>query len=217
MRALLVLLAACAAGLPPAASAQQAAGDRPRWTLEAYGGNAVDLWSRLRVEQDGGYAKSQRADFDTRGFTSPYWYMLRVSQWRGNYGWELSFIHHKLYLRNRPEGVSDLSISHGFNILTANSAYRAGDWTYRFGIGPVIAHPEATINGVHYDGPYQLTGGAALAGVGRRFYFGRSAFVSIEGMLTVAYANPKMRGDPSAEMRVLNTALHGAIGLGYDF
>src|SRR3954470_12198178 len=142
------------------------------WNLEVAGGDALSFHNRLKIEQEGGYSQSVNADYETRAFRSPLYYMLRAGRWQGDEGWELSLLHHKLYLTNPPPGVSGLSVSHGFNVITVNRAFNRGDWTWRLGAGPVVTHAEATILSTTYDGPYRLAGAAALASVGRRFYIG---------------------------------------------
>jgi hypothetical protein len=195
--------------LPFAAAAQT-------WSIEAYVGDAYNFRTRLEVSQDGGFSRTLRADYETRGFETPLYYMLRAGRWNGERAWEAALIHHKVYLRNPPTGVADLSISHGFNILAVSLAARRGDWTYRFGAGPVITHAEATITGVRYDGPYRLSGAALVAGGGRRFNLGKSAFLSAELMASAAYARPKLEGTPSARIETGNVALHAVFGLGVD-
>lgn len=187
------------------------------WSVEAFLGDAYNFRSRLKVEQDGGYSRSLNADYDTKGFESPLYYTLRGGRWTDDRAWELSFTHHKLYLQNPPAGVASLSVSHGFNILTVNRAFRSGNWVYRFGAGPVITHAEGAINGIGYDGSYKLSGAALMAGGGRRFYLGKSAFFSLEAMATAAYANPKMSGPLNAEIKVSNIAIHGLAGIGFEF
>lgn len=188
-----------------------------RWSLEAYLGDAYNFRTRFKIEQDGGFSRSGRADYETRGFERPLYYMLRAARWQEARAWEASLIHHKLYLRNPPDGVGALSISHGFNIISVNRAARAGDWIYRFGAGPVVTHAEAVINGVAYDGPYKLSGAALLAGGGRRFEVSKSVFLSVEVMATAAYARAKLSGTPQAELRTSNLAIHGRLGMGIGF
>ncbi len=187
------------------------------WTIEASLGNAYNLRAPLKVEQDGGYSRSLTADYETRAFEAPPHYMLRASRWNDESAWELSLLHHKIYLENPPDGVSSLSVSHGFNIATLNRAYRSGHWLVRFGAGPVITHAEAMINGTRYDGPYRLSGIAALAGGGYRYYLRQKTFVSLEGAVTAAYARPKMSGPPDARLTITNIALHGFLGIGQEF
>ena len=38
------------------------------WNLEAFGGNAYNFDSRLRIAQDGGFSESLTAKYETRGF-----------------------------------------------------------------------------------------------------------------------------------------------------
>jgi hypothetical protein len=187
------------------------------WSLEAYVGDAYNFRTRLEVEQDGGYSRSLRADYETRGLDRPLYYVLRAARWQGARAWEVSLIHHKLYLTNPPDGVAALSISHGFNIFSLNRGGRSGHWTYRLGAGPVVTHAEAMINGVRYDGPYRLAGAAMLAGGGRRFELGRSVFLSLELMATAAHARAKLPGSPQAKISTTNAALHAVGGIGIDF
>ncbi len=188
-----------------------------RWSLEAYLGDAYNFRSTLKIKQDGGFSRSLTADYDTNGFDTPQYYTLRGSRWEQDRAWELSLIHHKLFLNNPPAGVAALSVSHGFNILTVNRAFRSGNWVYRFGAGPVITHAEGIINGISYDGPYKLSGAALLAGGGRRFYVGKTTFLSLEAMATAAYASPEMSGPLNAEIKVTNVAIHGLAGIGFEF
>jgi hypothetical protein len=188
-----------------------------RWTLEGYLGDAYNFHSRLKITQDGGFSRSLSADYDTNGLDSPLYYTVRGARWEQDRAWELSLMHHKLYLQNPPAGVAALSVSHGFNILTVNRAFRTDNWIYRFGAGPVITHAEGIINGVSYDGSYQLSGVALLAGGGRRFYVARSTFFSLEAAATAAYASPTMSGPPNAEIKVTNFAIHGLAGIGFEF
>src|SRR5574341_251609 len=197
------------ATLPPLACAQT-------WTFEGFLGDAYNLSSRLKIEQDGGYAKTLSADYRTRGFAPPFYYVLRAARWHEGRAWEGALIHHKLYLANPPDGVADLSISHGFNIVSLNRAVRAAHWVYRFGGGLVITHAEATINGVRYDGPYRLSGAALLVGGGWRFDFSRSFFASAELMATAAYASAKLSGPPDGRIETSNVAIHALAGIGYE-
>jgi hypothetical protein len=187
------------------------------WSVEAYLGDAYNFRTRLKVEQDGGYARSVNARYDTRGFESPLYYTLRAARWTDDRAWEMSLTHHKLYLQNPPAGVSSLSVSHGFNIIAVSRAFRHGDWVYRFGAGPVITHAEGTVNGITYDGPYRLAGAALMAGGGRRFYVGKSTYFSLEARVTVAYASPTMSGARDTDLKISNVAVHGLAGFGFDF
>jgi hypothetical protein len=188
-----------------------------RWSLEGYLGNAYNFPSQLKITQDGGFSRSISADYDTNGFDPPLYYMVRGARWEQARAWELSLIHQKLYLQNPPAGVAALSVSHGFNILTVNRAFRSDNWIYRFGAGPVITHAEGIINGVSYSGSFQLSGVALLAGAGRRFYLGKSTFLSLEAAATAAWFDAGMSGPPNADIQGTNVAIHGLAGMGFEF
>ncbi len=189
---------------------------RDGWSFEAMLGDAYNFRARLEIDQES-FRRELTADYATRGFDTPLYYAVRVSRWRGDDGWELQHIHHKLYLQNPPAGVSAFSVSHGFNIVSVNRAWQRAGWTVRLGAGPVVTHAEGTINGVIYDGPYEVAGAALLAGAGRRVYFGRTTFVQIEGAATAGYAKPQPDGDPALRLSVTNVALHALVGVGVDF
>jgi hypothetical protein len=186
------------------------------WSFEAYLGDAYNFRTRLKIEQDGGFSRSLGADYNTNGFEVPLYYLLRAGRWQESRAWEVSLIHHKLYLGNPPDGVASLSISHGFNIVSLNRAARAGNWVYRFGAGPVITHAEAVINGVVYDGPYRLSGAALLAGGGWRVGLSGSVFLSAELMATAGYVKAKLSGPPDATIRTSNVAVHALAGIGME-
>ena len=200
----IVLAALIVIGAPAAAQS---------WSIEAFVGDAYNFRTRLEVT-DRGFSRSVRADYQTRGLDTPLYYVLRAGRWQDHRAWEAALIHHKIYLQNPPEGVSDLSISHGFNIFAITRAARSGDWTWRVGAGPVITHAEATINRVRYDGPYRLSGAAILAGGGPRFALGERWFLSADLMATAAYARPKLSGD--ARIEATNVAVHALVGIGAE-
>ena len=211
IRRLLPLLLATAAS---PASAQ--------WTVEALGGNAWSMNTRLNIRQEPSYDRSLKADYETRGFRSPPYYALRAAyRWQGEKDeasyWEAQLLHHKLYLKNPPDGVSSLSMSHGFNIVSFNGVYRTGNWVFRFGGGPVVTHAEGSVNGVTYDGRYELSGFAGLMAVARRFPLRGGFFASLEGMVTAAYAKPELRGNLNGELKTTNIAIHALAGVGYEF
>jgi len=189
---------------------------RDGWSFETFLGDAYNFHSRLKIDQES-FRRELTADYDTRGFQTPLYYSMRVARRQGDGAWELQHIHHKIYLRNPPAGVASLSVSHGFNIVTANRAWDRNGMTVRLGAGVVVTHAEGTINGVLYDGPYELAGVALLAGVGKRLYLSRAAFFQIESQATAGYAKPEPKCDPALKLSVANVALHGLLGVGVDF
>ena len=189
---------------------------RDGWSFETLLGDAHNFDTHLKIQQ-GDFTRTLTADYKTHGFQTPLYYSGRMAHWNGDRAWELQLIHHKLYLNNPPTDVESLSVSHGFNIVTLNHAWDIDGLILRAGVGPVVTHAEARVNGVVYDGPYELSGAAVLVGAGKRVYFGRSAYVQMEAAATAAYTEPRAEGAPALKLSVSNIALHGMIGIGIDF
>ncbi|MDP3296456.1 MAG: hypothetical protein Q8N09_02515 [Thermodesulfovibrionia bacterium] len=61
------------------------------------------------------------------GFNSPY-YAWRIGVWDDNRAWELELIHQKIILKNKPEEVQHFEISHGYNLITINRAWRLSQY-----------------------------------------------------------------------------------------
>lgn len=180
-------------------------------------GDAFNLTSRTHIHHVQTSPASFGGDYETRGFEGPVHYTLRVTRWHDDRGWELQLLHHKLYLRNRPPGVEALSISHGFNIVTLGRAYALDPWRFRFGLGPVIAHPEARIGGVSYGGDYELAGAAAVGSVGATIPLTPRWSLAGEIAATFGYADAHPRGEPDLRFSVRNPAIHAQLGIGYRF
>ncbi|HET9445417.1 MAG TPA: hypothetical protein VFO35_04115, partial [Steroidobacteraceae bacterium] len=96
-------------------------------------------------------------------------------------------------------------------------AYALHPWRFRLGLGPVIAHPEARIRGVSYDGDYELAGAAAVGSAGATFALTPRVWVIGEVAITVGYADVHLRGEPASSFNVLNPAIHARIGFDYRF
>lgn len=187
------------------------------WSAEAMLGAVYNFNTRLRLDQGGYGTIVTTARYDTHPFEQPLYYALRVSRWTGDKAWEGMLIHDKLYLANPPPEVQGFSITHGFNILGITRATRGERFTYRFGAGVVITHAEGTVRGVQYDGGYELSGVSLIAGISKRFYISGPWFVVAELMGTLSYAEPNLGGTPELKASVPNAAIHGHIGIGYDF
>jgi hypothetical protein len=206
--------AACACLVTPshAAAAQDA-----EWSAELLIGDAFNLTSRTHIHHVQTSPASFGGDYATRGFEGPLHYAWRLTRWNQDRGWELQLLHHKLYLRNRPPGVEALSVSHGFNIVTLGRAYALDPWRFRVGLGPVIAHPEARIGGVSYEGDYELAGAAAIGSVGATFEVTPHWSIVGEIAATVGDADVHPDGEPDLRFSVRNPAIHAQFGIGYRF
>lgn len=187
------------------------------WRLEGHFGTAWNVPSTLTLRQDGQPELHLDAHWSTQPFRAAPYYAVRLAWWRGNAGWELQQLHHKIYLPEptpSPE-VQHFEVSHGYNLFSLARAWRRQRWTARLGAGVVLARPHSHVRGL--EGPdqggvveaYFLTGPALHAGIGARL--GEAVTLLPEIRLTAARAHvPIARGDADAP----NFALHFQIGLG---
>jgi hypothetical protein len=196
---------------------QATAAQEPEWSAEVLIGDALNLTSRTQIHTAPVAPAAFGGDYETRGFEAPLHYAWRLTHWNQDRGWEIQLLHHKLHLRNRPAPVEALSISHGFNIVTLGRAYAVGPWRFRFGLGPVIAHPEARIAGSSYQGDYELAGVAALGSAGALLDLTPRWSVVGEVAATLGYADVHPSGAPDLRFSVRNPAIHAQVGIGYRF
>jgi hypothetical protein len=191
------------------------------WTLAGGVGGAKSLPTPLSIEQEGFPPIELSARYDNRPFDSPPHWMLRLSARVEGGIWELQYLHHKLYLSNRPAEVERFDVTHGYNILTLGRAWPRGAFQLRIGVGVVIAHPESTVRGRRF-GPEEgifgldqyLTGPAVALGASREFRLGRRVFVAAELQVTAAHARVPIQGGSASAP---NVALHFLLGPGFRF
>jgi len=188
-----------------------------QWSLQIFGGAPFNFNLPLTIHQSGHPDLKVTGNYDSRPFEVPYYYAWRVGAWNGNKAWELELVHNKLYLKNRPPEVQEFSISHGYNLLTVNRAWKEKGFMFRGGLGVVITHPETTIRGRSHpqeggiSGGYFLSGPTVQGAVEKRFHIWRWLIGSLEGKLTVSYARIPVEG---GHADVPNVAVHGLFGLG---
>lgn len=199
----------CLACAGPAAAAVE---------LRLSGGSAYNIPAPLSIRQDGGAVLDRWARYDTQGLTMPLYWAARAGLWRAGRAWEIELIHHKLYLTDKPPDVQEFNVSHGFNLVYVNRAWRAGSWSWRAGAGFVAAHPESRIRGRTFEGGgiegYHLAGPAAQVSVDRRFHVWRGLSIAVEVKATLAWARVPVSG---GHARLWNPALHGLLGVGWSF
>ncbi len=182
---------------------------RAEWRLELAVGGVSNFTTGLKIESETGAFRLD-ADYETKPFRGPLYYSVRA----GRGSWEMELIHHKLYLKNTGPVVQSFSISHGYNLVMVNHTWEVRKILVRIGAGIVVAHPETIIAGIVSEPGYELTGPAFQAGIGKRFALSRHFFAALEGKVTAATA--RFRID-NADVTAPNIALHGLIGLGYQF
>jgi len=194
---------------------------RPTWTFELLGGDAYCFRMPLTITQSGDEDIELTATYKTNSFVPPIYYAYRFARWQDTRAWELEFVHLKMELTNPPSEVQHFEISHGYNLLTLNRAWTVKALILRVGGGIVISHPENTVRerslawdkGIFKTG-YHLSGVTAQVAVGKRWQIGRKFFLTFDGKLTGSYARVPV-ADGHAD--VPNAAIHGLIGLGYEF
>jgi hypothetical protein len=216
--ALALALPAAAASRPDAEAGT--AGSGAAWVLQLGTGSALQLRSRLVVEQDGEADLDFTARYETRPYTSgaPY-YTLRLGRWAGNAAWEVETHHHLVTLVDGPPQIGGFSLTHGYNLNTLNRAWLAGGFVWRLGAGIVITHPESIVRNRKFAGRgfaegFYLSGACAQAALEKRVPLGSRIFLSLEGKLTAAWARVPVAG---GEATVPNYAVHGIAGVGYTF
>lgn len=113
-----------------------------------------------------------------------------------------------------------LSISHGYNLLMVNRAWRRNGRVDRAGFGVVIAHLETAVRGRSlpqdrglFNAGYHLSGPTAQAAIQRQFHPSERLAPLLEAKLTGSDATVPIEGGTAV---VPNLALHGLAGIAYD-
>ena len=117
--------------------------------LELSLGEAFSLDQSLTIKRTQNEDISFNASFKTNGLKSPQYYSIRFIKSLKDRNIEFELIHHKLYIeQNLPDSVSRFEITDGYNLLLLNiSDNITGHFSYRFGIGTVVAHPYIVVGG----------------------------------------------------------------------
>ena len=191
------------------------------WTFEFFGGSVYNVPAPLSIEQSGYKDLKINAHYETRPFLSPQYYCVRAAKWKANTAWEIEFIHHKLFLKNKPSEVQFFSITHGYNMFTANRAWNIKGIIIHTGAGVVIPHPETTVRNRAYSEKkgilnrgYYISGTVVQIALGKNLSIRNKLFFIVEGKATGSYTHiPIKNGDAYVE----NVAFHGVFGLGYRF
>jgi hypothetical protein len=190
------------------------------FSVQLFGGTAYNFRTPLVIRQDGQDTIRVNADYDTKAFDPPMYYAVRLGWWKEDRAWEVEMVHHKLTLQNGPPEVEHFSVTHGYNLLTVNRAWKKEWFIWRLGAGVIITHPESDIrgsefeqNGGIFDG-YYISGPTVQIAVEKRISLWKGLFASLEGKFTASWARVPVK-EGSAD--VPNAAVHGLLGLGYEF
>jgi hypothetical protein len=188
-----------------------AAPARAEFTFEYFRGSGLNAPMTLTVEQAGQPPISFTGHYSVRPLTDSPYYAYRFGHWKERQGWIVEFVHHKAYLDNPQQGVDAFEVTHGYNLITANRAWRFRDFRLLAGGGLVVTFPHSTIRGQLLDPTIDLSGVTAQVALNRRFDIARHVFAVVEGKLTRSWATvPVVNGRAD----VPNIAFHALAGLG---
>jgi hypothetical protein len=180
-------------------------------------GSSASVPLPMTIAQEGQPDLHFTAHWTTRPLRPTWYYAWRLGIWKGNRGWRLDHLHHKIYLTNPPPAVGEFRITNGFNIVTLSRAFRSNNLTYSLGAGPVVAYPYSTVRGLtyqHNDGlnGYVLAGGSIAGMATREFPLIDRFVLSLDARVTTSYVRvPVVDGHAN----VPNVAFHLHAGIGY--
>ena len=145
----------------------------------------------------------------------PLYWAVRVRWQRAGDGFEVQFLHHKIYLEDPPATIQHFEVTHGFNILTANYMRRSRPVHWRLGVGVTMPNTFATVRGELSDvHDYSIAGPAFLAGAGTEFPLAGRWHLGIEAQFIAAWGKDEIA---NGEARFTSLACHLLAGLGYVF
>lgn len=195
------------------------------FTFEALGGSAYNLPTPLTVRQTGYPDLRFSAHYDTKPF-GPYYpyYSWRASLWNDAHdqAWEVTQVHHRLFLSNNPPEIQFFAIHFGYNFYMVGHAWNRGGFIYHVDGGILICSPDNTVRGLKLetqgtgilDSGYTLAGGGGEAAVSRQFPLSRRVFVVADAALLMGRARvPVANGSAT----VPNVGVHGKAGIGVNF
>lgn len=192
-------------------------------SLDLMGGSAKSFDTPLTIYQDGQPTIKLTAQYGTYpvgGNAAPY-YAIRANYRATNSPWIYSFeiLHSKIYLENGPAEVENFRVTFGFNYVMFDVGYQIGGFTFMAGLGPIVGHPRSTVRSQAYEGTgflglYSVIGVGSQIAANYRLRLFSFMTVLFETKLTAAYAVVPIA---SGSALTPNAAVHGLIGLGFDF
>lgn len=191
------------------------------WSFDLNFGAATNIPLPLKIKQQGYPDIKLNANYYSEPFTSPVYWDWRFSKSKNERSWEFEAIHHKLFLKNKPDEVQQFSISHGFNLLFINRGFKHKWLNLKAGAGIVLSHPENCIRKQAYNENkglfelgYHISGPAINFAIGKHFRLSKRFFINTEAKTTYAFAQIPIS---NGHANVNNWAFHFAVGLGFDF
>jgi hypothetical protein len=190
------------------------------WQARVATGTVYNLPTHLSIRQAHEAAITLKAKYRTEPFRSPFYYDFFLSAIKANRGVGVKFTHHKLILESTHNDIQLFSITDGFNLLTVNRLFSRQGFTWSFGGGIVITHPESTIRqqtfpenkGILKSG-YFISGPAIEAAVSKQLYLTKHLYLSVEGRTSGSYVRVPVA---DGYANVSNVAFHLLGGIGYQ-
>lgn len=157
--------------------------------------------------------------WETRPFSDAWYYSIRF-RWANI---EVEWLHDKVYMGYDTENIKGFNMSDGYNHVLFNVVQTWGPWEGRFGVGPMIVHPEGYYKSE--DGSYRIgylgapswrVGGIGFQGsVAYRGQLWEGVSYIAEGKVTTAVVHLTYP-EPVREVYAPATGYHLLIGVGYD-
>jgi hypothetical protein len=215
-RRLAILILLLTAGIPSTSLAQDL-------TVELMLGSAFNLPTPLTIRQQGQPILEHTAHYDTRPF-GPYapYYAGRLTFWQGDVGWQIDFIHHRLFLSNPTSDIERFEIHYGYSFLLAGRAWRVHGFELHASGGVIITNPANVVRGLAMntgdpgvpDAGYDVTGAGGALAVSREVPLtGRLSIVANGAILAGTVSVPVAGGSARAP----NVGLHGQVGVRLRF
>jgi hypothetical protein len=205
------------AGAWPAISAAQTV------SIDLMGGTAYNVPTPLTVRQDGFPDLHVTAHYQTKPFGpfAPY-YSWRVGVWKGDAGWELQQVHHRLFLSNTTAEIQAFAVHYGYNFFLVGRAWKRRGFVWHASGGVLITNPASTIRGQSLNTPdqgaldvgYHVSGVGAGAALSRAVPLSRHVYVLGEGAVLAGSASVPVA---SGSARVPTLGFHAHLGLGLQF
>lgn len=189
------------------------------WTLSAFMGGSISMDNTLSFHFSDQADQVLRAKYDNKSFTDSHWWAFRLERWKGKKSRGMEIIHHKIYLENTNSVIQDFSISDGYNLFYYNFGKKRGRHIYRFGVGVVMGHPDATITGrdryiVKGFSGHHLAGPTVQFNHEVRVWENKYHFVSLDSKLTFSYAKVPISTDSEEYAVAPDIAVHFSLGIG---
>lgn len=185
--------------------------------IEILVGAPLNIETDLDIRQDGEETLDLDGGFRSEPFDMPIYWAVRISRETTDGGVGIELMHDKLFLEDPPDEVGDFVISHGFNLLTLQRAWRTGPLIARAGLGVILAHPENEVRGRRLDETdgifgtgYHLTGPVGLGALGHRLRLSRRLAIATEVRVSVAPVTLPVAG---GEATFTHLAAHLLVGV----